>query len=235
MYLLLFDIDGTLINSSRIGRAALGRALRDVFGTAGALESYDFAGKTDRQIVTDLMTAEGWAAADVAARLPELGEHMAIAGRELFTPQTIWPCPGVLPLLAALARRDDVAVGLLTGNVETTAPLKLTAAGIDPAQFVAGAFGSDSHERDDLFPIAVGRAGRATGLHFAAKDVIIIGDTPADIRCARAGGGRAVAVATGPYSSDALRLHRPDVLFDNLAHTEDVLEGLIKPATEFAG
>lgn len=238
MRLLLFDIDGTLINSSRIGRAALGRALHDVFGTAGALESYVFAGKTDRKIVTDLLAAEGWAASDVAARLPELDERMAAAGRELFTSQSVWPCPGVLPLLAALAalaRRDDVVLGLLTGNIEATAPLKLAAAGIDPAQFVAGAFGSDSHERDDLFHIAVERVGRATGLHFAAKNVMIIGDTPADIRCAKAGGGQAVAVATGPYPSVALQRHHPDYLFDNLAHTKDVLEVLIRPAAEFAG
>lgn len=227
MRLLLFDIDGTLIISSRIGRAALGRALIDVFGTAGALESYEFAGKTDRRIVHDLMTAEGFAPDRIAARLPELDERMAAAGRALFTPETVRPCPGVLPLLDALSLRRDVVPALLTGNIRHTAPLKLAAAGIDPGRFHDGAYGSDSLERDELFPIALERVRAATGLRFAEEDVVVVGDTPADIRCARSGGGRAVAVATGPYSSERLARHEPDYLFADLAQTGVVMRALL--------
>ena len=226
MRLILFDIDGTLINSSRIGRAALGQALLDVYGTAGDLETYVFAGKTDRRIVREVMTAAGWPAADIEARLPELDERMAAAGRGLFTPQTVWPCPGVIDLLAALAQRDDVMPALLTGNIRQTAPLKLAAAGIDPGRFVAGAYGSDSLERDELFAIARQRAAAATGQAFSGGDVTIVGDTPADIRCARSGGGQAIAVATGPYSRETLLAHRPDHLFTDLARTEEVLRVL---------
>lgn len=232
MRLILFDIDGTLINSSRIGRVALGRALHDVFGTAGSLETYEFAGKTDRRIVRDLLVAEGWSLEAIEDGLPELDDRMAVAGQELFTPETIRPCPGVLPLLEALGRRDDVTLALLTGNIHATVPLKLSAAGIDPQLFVAAAFGSDSYDRDDLFPIAVGRAKQTTGLHFDTENVIIVGDTPADIRCARSGGGRVIAVATGPFSAEVLGHYQPDYLFTDLARTEDVLQVIIEGGSQ---
>ncbi len=231
MPLILFDIDGTLINSSRIGRAALGRALQDVFGTIGALESYEFAGKTDRRIVRDLMTAEGWSIGDIEARLPELDERMATAGQALFTAETIWACPGILPLLDVLHHRNDVTLALLTGNIRDTVPIKLRAAGIDPDWFVGGAYGSDSIERNDLFGIALERVRDAIGVDFSGKDVIIIGDTPADIRCAREGGGRVVAVATGPYPAELLSWHQPDHLFADLKKTEDVLGALVGLST----
>lgn len=232
MHLILFDIDGTLINSSRAGRAAMGRALQEVFGAAGAVHSYNFAGKTDRRIVHDLMVAEGWTPAAVEARLPDFYRRMAAAGRELFTPERIRPCPGVLPLLDALGRRDDVVMALLTGNIRHTVPLKLAAAGIDPALFRVGAYGSDRIERDELFGLAVERAHEALSRPFQARDVIVIGDTPADIRCARAGGGRAIAVATGPFSPEALRDCRPDHLFLDLAQTEAVLLAILDPAAQ---
>lgn len=224
--LLLFDIDGTLINSSRAGRVAMGRALQEVFGSPGAVQSYEFAGKTDRRIVRDLMLAEGWSAADIAARMPHFDERMAAAGRTLFTPERIRPCPGVLPLLDALARCEDVVLALLTGNIRDTVPLKLAAAGIDPALFRVGAYGSDSLERNELFPLALARAEAVLGLRPAAGDVIIIGDTPADVGCARAGGGRAIAVATGPYPAEVLAVCQPDHLFHDLSATGDVLSAI---------
>ncbi len=226
MRLLLFDIDGTLVNSSRIGRKALGRALLDVYGTTGSLETYPFAGKTDRRIVYDLLTMEGLSIPEIEARLPELDERMAGAGQALFTAETMWACPGVPSLLDALGRREDVVISLLTGNIRQTAPLKLSAAGIDPTQFIDGAYGSDSLNRDDLFAIALDRVAESTGYRFAGENVIIVGDTPADIQCARRGGGRAFAVATGPYSADTLGRHHPDRLFGDLAMTEDILEAM---------
>lgn len=230
MRLILFDIDGTLINSSRIGRMALGRAMQTVYGTAGALETFEFAGKTDRRIVRELLLAEGWAGPAIEARLPELDEQMGAAGRELFTPGTLWSCSGVPALLDALDRRDDVTLALLTGNIRHTVALKLSAAGIDPARFVAGAYGSDSLDRDDLFAIALDRTATATGQRFAGADVVIVGDTPADVRCARAGGARAVAVATGPYPAERLAQCEPDHLFSDLSQTESVLGALLGPA-----
>ncbi len=226
MRLILFDIDGTLIHSNRIGRAALERALREVYGGAGAVETISFGGKTDRGIVRELMLAEGWGEAEIEARLPQFYERMAAAGRELFTPEHIWPCPGVAPLLAVLAGRDDVVPALLTGNIDSTVPLKLGAAGIDPGLFRMGAYGSDSAARNDLFAIALQRAEAQLGLRIAPWDVIIVGDTPGDVGCARAGGGRAIAVATGPYSFAALHDCQPDYLFADLNDTDAVMRAL---------
>jgi phosphoglycolate phosphatase-like HAD superfamily hydrolase len=235
MRLILFDIDGTLINSSRIGRVALGQALQDVFGTIGALETYEFAGKTDRRIVRELMMKEGWTADEIILRQAELDERMAEAGRALFNSRTVWSCPGVSSLLNLLCRRQDVTLALLTGNIQHTAPLKLAAAGIDPALFAAGAYGSDSLERDDLFDIALQRVREATGLRFSGEDVVAVGDTPADIRCARAGKSRAIAVATGPYSAETLSQHRPDYLFNDLSRTEEVLDILLDSTAAMDG
>ncbi|MBP6017172.1 MAG: HAD family hydrolase [Candidatus Promineofilum sp.] len=229
MKLILFDIDGTLVNSSRIGRAALGQALLHVFGTTGALETFEFAGKTDRRIVRDLMTVEGWSDSAIDGRLLDLDERMAAAGRDLFTPATVWACPGIPTLLEELGRREDVVPALLTGNIRHTAALKLAAAGIDPDQFIGGAFGSDSLERDDLFDIALESVRRATGQRFARSQAVIVGDTPADIRCARSGGGRVIAVATGPYPAEVLGRHQPDYLFPDLAQTNDVLRAILEP------
>lgn len=228
--LVLFDIDGTLVHSNRTGRTAVSRALTHIFGTPGAVETYDFAGKTDRRIVLDLMTAEGKLPEEIEALFSDFVEQMAIEGRSLFTPDRIYPCPGVLPLLEVLRQRKDVVLALLTGNVILTAPLKLRAAGIDPALFGAGAYGSDRVDRDELMEVVLDRVHRQLGLRFAAADIVVIGDTPADIRCARTGHTRALAVATGPVSVEVLRRHAPDYLFADLSETTDVLNAIFDPA-----
>jgi phosphoglycolate phosphatase len=224
--LLLFDIDGTLINSNRTGRMVVGRALAQVFATAGAVATYDFAGKTDRRIVFDLMTAEGWSAAEIENRFPDFAAWMARYGKELFTPDRIRPCPGVLPLIAALQDRPHTVLGLLTGNLEATAPLKLQAAGIDPGHFCAGAYGSDSSDRNELMAIALDRVKESVGLRFNREEVVILGDTPADIRVARTGQARVIAVATGPVAWDTLREHKPDHLFTDFTATTAVLDAI---------
>jgi phosphoglycolate phosphatase-like HAD superfamily hydrolase len=224
--LLLFDIDGTLVDSNRTGRIAVGRALDHVFGTAGAVTTYDFAGKTDRRIVRDLMAAEGYTPAEIERRFPAFVERMAVEGGALFTPDRVRPCPGVLPLLMALEQRDDAVLGLLTGNVISTAPLKLQAAGIDPTIFRAGAYGSDRLDRNDLMPVALERVYDAVGQRFPPEDVVILGDTPADIHCARAANARVVAVATGPVPYDVLRDHKPDHLFADFLEASAVLAAI---------
>jgi len=227
MRLILFDVDGTLIRSQGAGRAALVYALEQVFGTAGPVDTYHMSGKLDPRIIMDLMTAAGIAAADVEAGLPAVYSKMAENGRAIFADKGITPCPGVVPLLAALGQRDDVVLGLLTGNINLTAPLKLAAAGIDPGLFPVGAYGSDAADRNLLPAIAIERAGQLTGCHFKGNSTIIIGDTPADILCARAGGATAVAVASGWHSATTLAQYQPDHLLDNLCDTAAVLDLLL--------
>ena len=228
MYLLLFDVDGTLIQSNRAGRAAMVSALEELFGTAGPVEAYSMAGKTDPLIISELLQAAGIRAREVEAKLEQVYELMARRGRELFPEKGIRPCLGVPPLLQQLNTRPDVLLGLVTGNIALTAPLKLAAAGIDPDQFQVGAYGSDEKDRNLLPALAMQRARELTGQHFAGKNTVVIGDTPADILCARTGGARSLAVATGGHSTDTLARYSPDHLLPNLVDTERVLDILLE-------
>lgn len=223
MKLLLFDIDGTLIRGNKAGRKAMAAALTEMFGSAGALQSYNFSGKTDARIISDLLAGMGVANGEILLRLPEVYTLMAFKANEVYPEQEIVACYGVQDLLTALRERQDVMLGLLTGNAEATASLKLEAAGIDPRQFVVGAYGSDDVDRNQLPALALQRAYELTGLRLAGDDTTIIGDTPADILCARAGETRAVAVASGWHSLEELASYEPDNLFEDFADTQAVL------------
>ena len=129
-------------------------------------------------------------------------------------------------LLGAVVVRLDVGavvLGLVTGNTRETAPVKLAAAGIDPALFPFGAFGDEALSRNDLPPRALRRARVWAGHPIAAEDCTVVGDTPADIACARAGGMRVLAVATGWHTAEALAAHQPDHLLPDFTDLERVL------------
>lgn len=231
MRLILFDVDGTLITARGAGRDAFNRALREVFGTVGPREAvYDFRGKTDPRILHDLMSAAGFSAADIEARAPTF---FAAYVRELTEVigdgRRVQTLPGVQPLLRALTARDDVVVGLLTGNVEEGARVKLAPTGLWPF-FRVGAFGSDHVDRRALPAIACVRAQALVAREFPFDRVTIIGDTPLDVDCARACGARAVAVATGFYGYDDLEGCGPDLLLNDLAEVDSVIELLTRPA-----
>lgn len=224
--LLLFDIDGTLIRSNGAGRLTLAYALEKVFGKVGPLENYNMSGKTDPRIIIDLLTAVGIPRKEIQKKLPAIYEHMAEHGQKIFPDKEMTPCVGVPELLEQLGQRDDVLLGLLTGNSQLTAPLKLAAAGIDPLQFKVGAYGSDAMDRNELPLIGMSRASQLTGKPFNGNNTVIIGDTPADILCARAGKATAVAVASGWHAAATLTEYRPDHIFDNLGDTQHVLRVL---------
>ncbi len=228
MKLLLFDIDGTLIRSHGAGRDLLAATLTDLFGTAGPIDSYKMSGKIDYRIITDLLTAVGLAQNEIEAQLPDVYALMTEKAHAAFPSSDMAACPGVESLLAALNEREDVLLGLVTGNINGTAPLKLSAAGIDPAQFKLGAYGSDAQTRNQLPIIAMQRASALIGRPFTGQNTVVIGDTPADILCARAGQATAVAVASGWHAADTLSRHKPDYLLENLNDTAHVLEILLK-------
>jgi phosphoglycolate phosphatase-like HAD superfamily hydrolase len=227
MKLLLFDIDGTLLRSQGAGRETLAYALEQLFGTAGPIHDYPMNGKTDPRIVLDLLTAVGIPHEEITPQLPRVYELMAAKGHEIFPARDFYACPGVLELLAALQQRPDVVLGLLTGNAHLTAPLKLTAAGINPTLFKVGAYGSDALDRNELPAVGIARANQLTRGEFTGYNTIIIGDTPADILCARAGKATAVAVATGWHSLATLAKYQPDHLFENLVDTQVILDTLL--------
>ncbi|HET9775568.1 MAG TPA: HAD family hydrolase [Gemmatimonadaceae bacterium] len=228
MRLVLFDIDGTLLNSAGMGRASMQRALGMIFGSPGN-PSYRYDGKTDKQIVRDVMRMEGHSDEHIDARMDALIE-LYLEGLRAGAKSgkfNVRPLDGVLEILDALEPRDDVVLGLLTGNVEPGARIKLQAAGIDPDRFRVNAFGSDHEHRPELPAIARRRAGEHLGLELAGDRLVVIGDTPADIECGRSLGAKAIGVASGHYTVEQLREHHPYAVFASLANTAEVLDTIV--------
>ncbi|HUF28099.1 MAG TPA: HAD family hydrolase [Gemmatimonadaceae bacterium] len=226
--LVLFDIDGTLLWTDGAGRRAIHAALVEIFGASGPAD-YWFDGKTDRQIVRDLMRHAGHGDTHIDARMDSL--LAAYAGRlrhELrASAQPPVPLPGVLPLLDALEARPNVVLGLLTGNIAEGATAKLEAVGIAPSRFRVAAYGSDRESRPELPAVALQRARELLGVDVAPGAAVVIGDTPADIDCGRRAGTRTVAVATGRYTVEQLAEHDADAVFGDLRDTGAVLRAIL--------
>jgi phosphoglycolate phosphatase-like HAD superfamily hydrolase len=229
MRLVLFDIDGTLLSSEGLGKASMQRALEEVFGSPGN-PSYRYDGKTDKQIVRDVMRLEGHSDEHIDARMERLillyleGLRTgAKSGRF-----NVRPLEGVMEVLDALEAREDVVLGLLTGNVEPGAKVKLAAAGINPDRFRVNAFGSDHEHRPQLPAIAQRRASETLGLDIAGERMVVIGDTPADIECGRSLGARSIGVASGHYTVEQLEAHDPYAVLPSLADTDHVVETILR-------
>jgi len=226
--LVLFDIDGTLLSARGAGRRALGRALERVYGTSGAIDGYDFRGKTDPGIVMDLMLGAGLPREAVWERLGDCFEEYVrgLVG-EIGDGRGVVTLPGVMQLVSRLDSTPEVLLGLLTGNIEEGARVKLAPTGLWP-YFQMGAFGSDDADRRRLPSLAARRAEALTGRPFRPQDVLVIGDTPLDIECARAFGAVAVAVATGQYARAELLAEEPDLLFDSFADADGAAAELLR-------
>ncbi len=228
MKLALFDIDGTILWSDGAGRRAIQQALREVFGGIGP-DDHRFDGKTDRQIVRELMRLDGHDDARIDAGLDDvLARYVRYLARELADPAHAPRLfDGVLALLDALEVRADVTLGLLTGNVEAGARAKLCAVGIDPDRFTNSAFGSDSEHRPDLPAVAQRRAIASLGVDLPGGRVVVIGDTPADVECGRAIGARAIGVATGRYGLAELERSGAAYVFADLTNTAAVVDAIV--------
>lgn len=228
--LILFDIDGTLIASKGVGRTAMERAMAAFAGSGTAMRRVEMAGKCDWAIWRDALALEGYAQDEIDARLPDLYSlYTTELAQVLDDPQHPQPevLPGIRPLLDALHARDDVVLGLLTGNLEPAAWLKLGSVELGH-YFQFGAFGNDAPNRDALPRIAVKRAAQfAHGHPFRKKEIVIIGDTVHDIRCGAELGVCAVGVATGPTDAATLREAGADRVWDNFAAHEEVLSALL--------
>ena len=227
MKLVLFDIDGTILWSDGAGRRAMTEALTKVFGGAGPTD-YHYDGKTDPQIVRDLMRASGHTDETIDERITPLMErYLGGLERELAGGTRAHVFDGVRELFDLLEARSEIVLGLLTGNLRDGAAIKLRAADIDIDRFKVCAFGSDHHARAELPALAQRRAKEDLGLDIPGDHIFVIGDTPADITCGRAIGARAIAVATGRYTPEELARHRPFALFPSLADTQAVMRVIV--------
>jgi phosphoglycolate phosphatase len=232
---VLFDIDGTMLLANGAGRRSVHIAMREVFGIE-AHAHHPFDGKTDPQIISELASMAGVDTprieAEMTRALDRYFEHLRddIAR----TPETVVLLPGVMRVLAALRTRSDVLLGVLTGNIEAGALLKLEAVEIDPAQFRVGAYGSDAPVRPALPAIAQARASALLGAPVPGHRIVIIGDTPHDLTCGNGIGARAIGVETGRFRDAELQRYNPLAVFADLSDTHAVVSAVMSVAEEHA-
>jgi len=223
--LVLFDVDGTLISAGRAARESILAALSAVLGWEGSADGTDFSGKTDPQILRELVAGSVGSArfeATLSAVLDRYVEELAVRLR----PEAVVSKPGVPALLERLAVDPRVTLGLLTGNIERGARMKLEPPGFN-RYFPFGAFGDDSADRYCLPPVAIARARESTGREFSGRSVVIVGDSIHDVACGRSLGARAIAVATGPTPAEKLAVERPEALFSDFSDVERAAEAIL--------
>jgi phosphoglycolate phosphatase len=231
MRILLWDIDGTLIHSTRLGGYKLYTipVLEELFGTAGRLHDMQVSGMTDLQIVFEALCDAGISQEEIVAqadllvsRLTEEARRVTGNGEKFFE-----VLPGVRETLESLAAHPRYESALVTGNIKPMAELKMELVGLDHFFTLPGAFGEESHNRRDLPARAAERIRKHLQMDLAPEQFIVIGDTPNDIDCARHFGARAVAVGTGRMVSEAEIIEsKPDALLPDLADVDLVLKTL---------
>ena len=216
--LLLWDIDGTLITTGQAGVRAFNIAVERLLGTSVNLgEIMDFRGRTDTWISLELFKHFGLNAD--AGKIHELGEAYLVALKEQLPLHSGGVLPGILDILEQARQHPSCMNGLLTGNLERGAKIKLEHYDVWH-YFEFGAFADDSHIRNELGPVALKRALKKTGCAFKPEEVYVIGDTPHDIACGKIIGARTIAVATGGFSVAELKRHQPTATFDDFSHPE---------------
>lgn len=227
--LVLFDIDGTLLLTAGAGRRALTSAMLDEVTSIADFDRVRFDGKTDPQIVRELLEVANHPRAEDRTFIDGICQrYVGLLEAELQHPRTVMTVmPGIHELLEGLETHGQVVIGLLTGNMMQGAALKLAAAGIAPSRFAVGAYGSDSANRPELPAIAARRAEAHFGRVPGGREVVIIGDTPADVTCGLGISARAIGVATGAYSVESLDAAGAHMSFPDLSNTPSVLEAIL--------
>lgn len=229
--ILLFDIDGTLVNTQGAGRRALDRALLDRYGWEGASQAVSMAGMTDPQILAEIWSNQGQARPSPEEQQAFFALYAQHLSQELETGPEGSVFPGVADLLEHLASEPDVALGLLTGNVVAGAQLKLQRFDLW-RHFDFGAYGADAEERPALLPVALDRVSNLLQTRPDPTQAVIIGDTPRDIGVGLAHGARTIGVATGPFSVEELHQAGADHAFDDLSNISAVSEALLSREDE---
>jgi phosphoglycolate phosphatase-like HAD superfamily hydrolase len=213
--LVLWDIDGTLIQSGGAGERAFARVFRTEFGVADGTDGLQFAGRTDPSIVREFFQRNGIDPSP--ANFQRFFDAYVFWLDHLLQQLEGRVLPDVRVNLAALrAQPDPPLCGLLTGNIRLGAEIKLTHFGLWE-EFTVGGFGDDHEDRNQIAAIAHQRGNALAGRKLAGDEVLVIGDTPKDIECARAIGAQVLAVASGKFSLDELQAHNPTWAVESLA------------------
>ena len=224
--LLLFDIDGTLIKTGGVGRAAFDQAFQNIFNVTIATDAANqvpFAGRTDPQILQDLLDvlpieANHWQ----ENRTRFLEDYFAVLRRLLDPPPegagTIGQVENLLPKLAA---RPEITLGLLTGNFERGARIKLAPFELNH-WFATGGFGSDATDRSTIAKLAAEKIAAHAGVSISPERTIVIGDTVLDIDCARANNFRSIGVATSETERSRLRQAGADRVVESFEPAEPI-------------
>lgn len=219
--LVLFDVDGILVPSVATG------ATTHIFQKFFGLESHpkvEMEGITQRKILFDCLEKSGMADPEKDSRFEEALDYYATAFKERFARNRIEAIPNVEQFVKKLLAEKAI-IGLLTGNTPGGARAKLEAVGLGN-YFKFGAFGDKIMDRNKLVPIAIEEAKRATGKSFKKGDIFVVGDTPKDIECAKVGGVKSIAVATGKYTLEELRKEKPDYSFKDFNNPEAILKAI---------
>ena len=223
MKVCLFDIDGTLLSTAGAGISAFGQTFDDLFGVPELSSDISFAGQSDRGIISRLFAAHGveddasnWHAFQ-AGYLPRLQTEL--------TKREGLVLPGVLQLIERLEAAGDVHLGLLTGNLREAAKIKLAHYNLWD-RFAFGGYGDVHPDRNDIAAQAAQAARDHHGTVTTQEKIVVIGDTPNDIRCARAIGAYAVAVPTGWTSAETLAEAEPDLLTATLEENDAIVDWL---------
>jgi phosphoglycolate phosphatase len=227
MRVILFDIDGTLVLTGRAGQFALSRVAENGHESTGKQPERSFAGRTDRAIISDYLRLHGIEETEpnftrfCTKFLDELPRQLQSRKGSVL--------PGVRETLDRLATRSDLALGLLTGNLRQAAWLKLRHYELHHyfyrnGQSVLGAFGDEHHDRDDVAQSALRHARESLQASITGDDVWIVGDTPLDVRCAKAIGARIVGVATGGFTVQELSQAGADLVLSTLKDAQVWLE-----------
>lgn len=220
MKLILFDIDGTLISAGGAGTRSLNKAFEEILGIKDAFKNFEMAGKTDVQIIKEGLMVAGIEPS--MSLVNEIIESYLNNLRVEINNNSKHLKPGVKEFIEFIYYELNYPLGLLTGNLEKGARIKLEPFGLN-LFFPVGAFGSDHEDRKQLLPIAIERFSKKFNYYIDFHKCIVIGDTPRDVACAKPYGAKVIAVATGPYSVKELQKTDADIVVENLSETNKIL------------
>lgn len=219
--LVLFDIDGTLMRTRGVSKRLFCQGLSEIYKREISWDGYTYQGQPDRRVALDLLARHGIKGDDARAHLTAAFEQIGELWRHHPAGEDIIVFPGVKELAGHLAAESGLFMGQLTANIRSAARGKLAAARIDHELFPTGGYGEDADERNELLPVAVNRSQTLFQTRFSVEQTVVIGDSPADIACARHSGAQVIAVGTGYTPIDELASHQPDLLIADMASGRD--------------